>query len=203
MLVGCGSSLPFLDKPENAIDEFMTQDSLMEVISRFDDIELDNDDIYSVFWTDILTSPSIKTIMLENVRSISYTISDVSENGDKATATLLITHLDISPVIDRAFEILIKKGEEMDASGTQLPEDEEEATNYVFSIIKQSIKEAAEEKKPSETYTKVRFDLTKGESGYWDIDEIPDDFIYKVLLMNFQSALEEGFDSLGFYSNYN
>lgn len=197
MLVGCGDSIAFLDKPEDAVNELLSQESLMELASRVDEFETNDDGNYaSAFLKDVLTSPGIKSISLDNVRSISYSISDVSENGDKATATVLITHLDISPVIDKAFEIFMKKVEEKDASGEELPENEDEINELIFTLLKQSIKEAVEKKKPTETFSKIRFDLTRSSSGYWEIDELPDDFIDKVLLMNFPAAIDAGFDNL-------
>ncbi len=59
-----------------------------------------------------------------------------------------------------------------------------------MNAFKQAFKEAVTEAKPAETFTTVKFDLIKDSSGYWEIDEVPDDFIYKVLLMNYQSALK-------------
>ena len=73
MLCGCEFSVPFLSKPEDAVNEFMTQDSLMEVLSRFDDFSSEDvDDIATAFWVDVLTSSSVKSLLLDNVRCISY-----------------------------------------------------------------------------------------------------------------------------------
>ena len=60
MLCGCEFSVPFLSKPEDAVNEFMTQDNLMEVLSRFDDISSEDvDDIATAFWVDVLAPLSI------------------------------------------------------------------------------------------------------------------------------------------------
>ncbi len=200
MLCGCNFSVPFLSKPEDALEEFMTQDSLMEVLSRFDDISSEDvDDIATAFWVDVITSPSIKSLLLDNVRTISYSITNTSINGNRATITALITHYDMSPIIDCAFEIFYKKVLELDASGVEVPEDEDELMDLLMPLISQSIREAVSKTKPTETYTKVRFDCVKDSSGYWELKEIPDDFLEKVLLMNFYSALEDSLNNLEQY----
>lgn len=201
-LVGCNSS-PFQNKPEDVIEEFLSQDSLMEIISRFDDFEVEEDgDMASLFWSEVLTSSSMKSLLLDNVRSIDYSITDVSETSYNAEVTAMITHLDITPIADKAFELLIDKINSMDAAHIEVPEDEDEAAALLMSLLKQSIREAIASKKPSETFTKVRFELTKDPDGFWEMDEMPDDFLEKVLLMNLQSAFEDGSASLDIYSNY-
>ncbi len=143
MLGGCSLNLPFFSKPEDAVNEFMTQDSLMEVISRVDDVDLEaDDDFFSLFWSDFISSSSMKSLMLDNVRSIDYTITDASTNGDKATITALITHHDLTPIVDRAIEGLIKRLEEFDAAGEVVPEDEDAALEVFLSVLRQSFKEA-------------------------------------------------------------
>ncbi len=200
MLCGCEFSVPFLSKPEDAVNEFMTQDNLMEVLSRFDDISSEDvDDIATAFWVDVLTSPSVKSLLLDNVRCISYNITNTTINGDKATVTVLITHFDMSPVIDSAFGIFYNKVMDLDASGVEVPEDEDELMDLLMPLISQSIKEAVAKTKPSETYTKVLFDCIKNSSMIWELEEIPDDFIEKVLLMNFEYALEDCLNNLDSY----
>lgn len=202
LLCGCEFSVPFLSKPEDAVNEFMTQDSLMEVLSRFDDISSEDvDDIATAFWVDVLTSPSVKSLLLDNVRCISYNITNTTINGNKATVTVLITHYDMSPVIDIAFEIFFNKVMDLDASGVEVPEDEDELMDLLMPLISQSIKEAVAKTKPSETYTKVRFDCEKNSSGTWELREIPDDFIDKVLLMNFEYAIEDCLNNLYSYEH--
>ncbi len=197
MLVGCG----LLSKPEDAVDEFMTQDSLMEVISRLDDYSADDEaDYSSKFWGSILTTPSVKPLLLENVRSISYGITEVSRSRDSATVAAVITHLDATPITDFAAEVFIEKLEEMDKAGVEAPENEDEILELILNVASQALKEAIAKAKPNETYTKVRFDCIKTSGGYWVLREIPDDFIEKVLLLNLPTVIAEsvkGIEALG------
>lgn len=45
----------------------------------------------------------------------------------------------------------------------------------------------------------VRFDCIKNSSKIWELKEIPDDFIEKVLLMNFGNAIDECINNLDSY----
>ena len=139
ILVGCGSGIPGLSKPEDAVDTVLAQDNLMKWISIIDEFAPDDDDLLSVLMADIITSSSFKSMLLDNIRSIDYSISDVSENGDTATVTALITHLDATPVMDRASQIFIDKVYTMDAIGTSIPDAEEDQIDMFLSMLKQSI----------------------------------------------------------------
>lgn len=194
----CGCAFGF-NKPESALDEFMNQDSLMEVLSRFDDIPSEDDDVATDFLVDIITSPSIKALLLDNVRTLSYNITSTSIDGNKATITALITHYDMSPIIDSAMAALYIKVVGLAALGSEIPEEGDELMELLMPLISQSIREAALNMEPTETYTTVRFNCVKNASGLWELEEIPDDFLEKVLLMNFQSALVDGLDHFGQY----
>ena len=194
----CGCAFGF-NKPESALDEFMNQDSLMEVLSRFDDIPSEDDDVATDFLVDIITSPSIKALLLDNVRTLSYNITSTSIDGNKATITALITHYDMSPIIDSAVAAFYIKVVGLAALGSEIPEEGDESMELFMPLISQSIREAALNMEPTETYTTVRFNCVKNASGLWELEEIPDDFLEKVLLMNFQSALVDGLDHFGQY----
>ena len=202
VLAGCSFSLPFLSKPEDVVDEFMTQEVLMDLLAQMDDFIIveDFEDYGSIFWSKILTSASMKSLLLDNVRSISYTITDVSTNGNSSKVTALITHYDMSPIVDRAIEIFIDRVEEMDNSGMEVPESEDETVELLLNVATQCFKEAISKTKPAETYTKIRFDCEKGSSGVWELREMPDEFIDKVLLMNIESAFDDGWKNYDIYS---
>ena len=122
---------------------------------------------------------------------MEYKITNVSTNGDgnKATVTALITHRDITPVVDRSIEIFIDKLKEMDSSGTDFPEDEESIFQLLWPVMQKSIKEAAAKTKPTETYSTVKFKCVKNEILMWELEEIPDGFS-EALLMNIDTAME-------------
>ena len=101
----------------------------------------------------------------------------------------------MSPIVDRALEIFINRGEEMDNSGVEVPESEDELIELLLNVATQSFKEAISKTKPTETYTKIRFDCEKDSSGVWELSEMPDGFIEKVLLMNMESAIDDGLKS--------
>ena len=187
ILNGCSSRASDSGKPEDAINEFMLQDNLMDLLSDYTDSLSDSDNIFvSMFFS----SAGFKSQLLENVRSLTYTISDVSGAEDKARVTGIITHLDISPIIDKTYEIAFAKFAAIDSSEKELPENEEELEPIILSVFSQSLKEAIEIEKPTETFSKIEFYCMKNSEGEWEIDGIPDEFYNKVLLMNFPSALE-------------
>lgn len=198
LIMLCGCAFGF-NKPESALDEFMNQDSLMEVLSRFDDIPSEDDDVATGFLVDIITSPSIKALLLDNVRTLSYNITSTSIDGNKATITALITHYDMSPIIDSAVAAAYINVVGLAALGSVIPEEGDESMELLMPLISQSIREAALNMEPTETYTTVRFNCVKNASGLWELEEIPDDFLEKVLLMNFQSALVDGLVHFGQY----
>lgn len=198
-LCGCGSIIPALDRPEDLVERLLTQDNLMELISNIDDYSPEEDaDLLSGLMADILTSSSFKSLLLDNVRAIDYSISDATEDGDKATVTALITHLDVTPIMDEASEIFVDKVYTLDSMGTPIPETEEEQNDFILSLLKQSVREAINKNKPSETYTKIRFECEKDSGGAWVLNDVPDDFIDKVLLINLYSAFAESFSSIPF-----
>ena len=118
LLMVLGFDLPFLGKPENAVKKIMTQESLMDILSSFEEdfskIKED-DENYSMISVELIRSPGIKSFFLDNVRTMSYNITNVSKNGDEATVTALITHLDIYPVVECAYDLLESKILEYDS----------------------------------------------------------------------------------------
>ena len=193
-LTGCG-----LIKPKDILDEFMKQENLIDCLAVLEESSLDEDDDnydYQKFLVDIINTPSIKSLLLDNVRSIRYNITDDSTNGKNATITTLITHFDISPVVDKAMEDFSDQFAEMDRSKLDGLENEEIIAEIIYPMILKSLKEAAGKIKPIETYTKIKFEFEENSAMQWELIEIPDDFYSQVLLMNLLDALENGFDSL-------
>lgn len=195
VLVGLGydvpyiSDLPFIDKPENAVKSIMTQEKLMEFLSYFEkyysELDPDSED-YSMMLSEFFTSPAVKSFLLDNVHTINYNITNVSKNGDNATVTALITHLDIYPVIDRVYDLFVSKLKELDS----IPEKEEDKISLILPLLQKSIKDATSQTKPTVTYSNVIFECEKYALWSWELKEVPDDFI-EVLLMNIDPSMEK------------
>lgn len=130
---------------------------------------------------------------------MSYTITDVSTNGNIATVTALITHNDISPIIDRMLYLFADQLVKMADAGEKAPENEDEQGEWLFSILMQALKEAASKERPIETYTKIKFTCEKDYNGDWVLTDIPDDFIEKVMLMNIDSAVQESIKNFDYF----
>lgn len=202
MLCGCEMP-PLRNKPEDVVDALMKKDKLVELLAAFDDVstEGDVDDIGEAFWIDVMTSPSIKSLLLDNVGSISYNITNTTINNDKAIVSTIITHLDMTPVMDKAMEIFFNKVMDLDASGVKVPEDQDELMELLLPIVSQSVKEAITKSKPTDTYTKIKFECDN-HGGLWELREIPEDFLEKVLFMNFEQALEDSWnENYSIYQN--
>lgn len=202
MLCGCEMP-PLRNKPEDVVDALMKKDKLVELLAVFDDVstEGDVDDIGEAFWIDVMTSPSIKSLLLDNVGSISYNITNTTINNDKAIVSTIITHLDMTPVMDKAMEIFFNKVLDLDASGVKVPEDQDELMELLLPIVSQSVKEAITKSKPTDTYTKIKFECDN-HGGLWELREIPEDFLEKVLFMNFEQALEDSWnENYSIYQN--
>lgn len=189
LLMVLGFDLPFLGKPENAVKKIMTQESLMDILSSFEEdfskIKED-DENYSMISVELIRSPGIKSFFLDNVRTMSYNITNVSKNGDEATVTALITHLDIYPVVECAYDLLESKILEYDS----IPENDEELKMFLLPLVQKSINEAVSKTKPTSTYTNVIFECKKDSVWPWELKELPDDFV-EVLLMNIDPAVEK------------
>ncbi len=193
-LSGCDNmKIPFLSKPEDAVDEFMKQENLMKLLA-----DLEDDDSEEVM-SDYIGVQSIKSLLLENIRTISYTVTDVSENGNTATITTLITHLDISPLATNAFTIFFEKLLTIDEDDIEIPETEEESMELLNSMLQKAFIEAATQIEPTETYTKIKFKCVKQSGNKWEVQETPDEFVDRVLLMNLYITMKEAIDS---YDDY-
>ncbi len=195
----------FTCKPEDAVDEFMTQDNLIGLLTDYEDSLVENDSrtaksIYRTF-----TDPKMKALLLENARSTTYSITDVAKNGNSATVTAVIMHRDMTPVVERTMLIFLTKIAEMATEAEESPEEIEEdaepieygeteldqAGEFVFEIIHESLIEALFETEPSETYTKFRFQCYRTPTFKWELEDVPDEFFQKVLLMNYSDAMDK------------
>ncbi len=199
VLVGLGYDVPFISdlpifgKPEDAVTDYLKQDNLMELLSRIEEGmtsgEIESEDPSGKYILEIFNSSYMKNLFLDNVRSISYNITNVSKNGDNASVTTMIRYLDLSPVLDRTFELLYDKLMEMDSNGSTLPETEGEQLELFFSVFQKSFKEAVAKTKPSESYRNVKFDCVKSSVWTWELKEVPDD-ISQIIFLNFYTAYE-------------
>ncbi len=192
-----GYNIPFFSKPENAVQDFMKQENLMEFLSRYEEYmeEPDEVDDGSQIWIEIFSSPEMKSFFLDNIRSVSYNITNVSQNGNKATVTAMITHLDIAPVIDRTFKLWVDEILKLASSGAESFENEDFQTKVLYPLLQKSFKEAATKTKPTETYSTVKFKCVKDEIWIWELEEVPDAFYDKVLSMNMEQAVDNAYDT--------
>ena len=197
MLLGCQIDLPFLSKPEDAVKEVMKQENLMELLSLAEERALNDESSSARMLQVLFTIPSMKSYLLDNVRSISYNITDVPKNGKSATVSALITHYDLTPMVEKTIEILAERFAEMDST-MEIPETDEEMADLILPVVEKAIKEAAKSTKPLETYTKVRF-TCKQPVNMWTVQDYPDELYDSVLFMNFYSAFLKGIESMDTY----
>lgn len=199
VLVGCDFDLPFLSKPEDAVNEFMAQESLIELLSLVEESYSEEGDYADRLWHGVFTSASIKALLLDNVRSISYNITNTKEYSDYTTITAMITHLDMTPIAKSAIEEFANMLIEMDAKGEVFPENEDEIYEMMLRMLTKCLTDAAAKTKPLETYSKIQFKCEKNSGYKWELKEIPEEFFEKVLLMNIDSAYQSAFENVDYF----